>query len=244
MLHDSSWLNVVVNAVSPSALVNSLEEQAGCPSAAASQTTQIDQMAADLQATWNPSGYYTPDDMDTITAQVQACINQAYTATTNAMADVNASQVPDSQLVINDAISRLNGVASQTINYIQASKTARASNQVVAAPALKDWVIECLNASSEALQRSYLVECEVPSWVNVLGSIINAAIAVYNAAKAIAGVVAQLATSVVHAAEAAFDIAAWLAAWGPTLLLVGIGAAIVGGIGFAIYRRKRKALRS
>lgn len=240
MLQDSI-LNTLIGAVSPSAEFNMLVQQAGCPGAASDQTTDIDAKSADLVSNWNPSGYYTPDNMDTITAAVQACISMAYTALTNALADVNASQVSDASDLLNSAQSRLNNVASQTINYITASKSARAvAGQVVAAPALKDWVVECLNASSQAIQYSYLVECEVPSWVNVLGQVIGAADTLYQVASAIVGVVASAAVSVIHAAEAAFDLAAFLAEWGPTLLLVGIVAAIGGSIAFAIHKRNKR----
>jgi hypothetical protein len=211
-----------------------------CPAAAYTQTVPIDNLAGNMQSAWNPTGYFSPDDVDAITGQQLNVMKTAWDALTQAYANVNKTDAPDAQSSLDDAQARLARVSSQTNDYIQAVKDARNQGlDAIYAPGMKDWALETLRATSWALQNSYNVICQVPSWIQILGAAVDACTAFSNIVLAIAGLVIQAGQAVYHAADKAFTFLGWVVKYAPFI----IGAIVLSGIGFLAFKHRDKLKR-
>ncbi len=209
-----------------------------CPQAAYQQTVSIDQLAATMQDSWNPSDYFTPDDVDAIVGQQQQLMQQAYSLLTKAVENANATNASDAQSSLNDAQDRLNRVASQAQDYNTAVIDARDQGlDAIYAPGMKDWALETLRATSWAAQNSYNVLCQVPSWLGTFGAVVNACQTFANVVMAIVGTVLKVGEAAYHAIEKTFSFLGWLVKWGPTIAIVAI---LLGGVGFLTFKYRGK----
>lgn len=223
--------------VAPSIAVNDLANAIACGEAAGTQTPSLDAELSDLSANWNPSNYFSPQDVDDLTtAQLTGPIQSAYNALQQAYADAPTSSYPNVTDLLDAAQTRLNNVSAQTQNYINAYKTAQAQNAVVSAPGFKAWVLETIAAAEQAIQATFVVECSQSLFASLLADVVSACSTFAAACKAVVGVVATAVKTVINAVETSFSLVQWLAKWWLWL----VGGAVVIGLGFLAFKHRHR----
>lgn len=184
----------------------------------------------ELERTWNPTGFYKPDDMFDVLAAVVALGGQASSAATSFFAG-NSS--PRSKSEVRKAFDGYWAVAKRAIDYTEASRAAKAANKPIAAPGFKRWVIDDMRAAATLLRTLENAECFDSVVVSGVVSIAKACIAVADTAKRAGKTALAVAGGVVKMVERTGDIAAFLLKWTPYIAL-GVG----GYIAYNKYARK------
>lgn len=191
-----------------------------CLDEANAKVAPLDARVVELARTWNPTGYYTPDDIAQIVPQVVSICSAA----TSAIAQAPLS-TDDARFAKNQALDTINQKLQQSFNYTQAAKDARAKGQrAIDAPGLKQWVISTMNAASQGLVTAYVLECNMPAlatWVIRFQKLFDA---VAGVVKRIAGVTLAFGELAIKAVEQVPKLGAILltvAKWG----VVGVAAA-------------------
>lgn len=190
------------------------QDQMSCIDAANGSATvsAIDAKLLNLAATWNPTGVFKPADVNTI---VQAVIAQMMGAKTVVL--VAPASTSDQLDVRMQAVDDIDKMYADGARFSQAATTATASNGVVNAPDLKDYVIRGLQAASNAYVTASVLSCNV-SWLQSVDDGLNAVGAIL---MQIGGVVASAVQTVVDVAASTFATADFLAKYSGPLILAG-----------------------
>lgn len=175
------------------------------------QVTQIDAMTMELAKNWNPTGFYSPADLSTVTQQINGLIGQARVAVSAA-----PQSTSDAQQVILQAIANLDKSSANLALYTAAIATARANGTTaINAPGLKTWVTNSLVDISQAFTTVAVLECRM-TWLDTAVAIFTTA---YNVLKRIVGLVIKAADTVLKVADdvlGLYDVLKWGA--------IGVGA--------------------
>ena len=203
--------------------------QMGCgPVDTSSFQAKID----DLSLNWTPTGVYVPDDIDSIVNRVMAMVNAQHNTVMSAQVSYDTPYFQS----VGDAFGK---IGQQAVNYLDAAHTARAAGKPVNAPDFKDWVVRSMQAILNGMRSLAAAACTKPFWLGALGTFDAVMADLWGAAKAVAGVAAELAKDAVRAVEEAIGFAAWLAKYAPLLF----GGIVVGGAGYGFYRWNKRTRR-
>jgi hypothetical protein len=168
-----------------------------CVEQANAQTAQLDAKTSDLGRNWNPTGFYRAADILTIVNQVNAMIHAAQSAV-----DKASNEPTGIQSDLRQASDDLFRAAANTLNYTRAAQAAsQASRTVVNAPGLKTWVINAMNACSNAMMVAMVSSCTTPWWVSALSSFQGVFDTVWTVVKRIGGVVVAIGDTILKVAE-------------------------------------------
>ncbi len=179
------------------------------------QVAAIDAKTHDLAVNWNPTGFYTPDDLERIVNQIIVGGAQARLVLAGA-----ARSTSDAAQVVAQAYAYLNRNDERAKLYQDAIKAARAKGAAaVNAPGLKIWVLQSLVNISQAYVTVAVLDCRT-TWLDTVGAIAEG---ITSTAKRIGGVAVQATDTIINAAEGAFG-ATKVLAWGLVAAVTLFGA--------------------
>lgn len=131
--------------------------QSECLDQANEQTATLDAKRAELDSTWQPTGLYTPADINSIVGTTQKLISQAIQAIQAAPLSTD-----DSLQMQKEALDHLFAKSQQALAYIQTSNAATASGTpFVQADDLKAWVVSAMGEVSSALVTASVDDCNM-----------------------------------------------------------------------------------
>lgn len=185
-----------------------------CPTSA--KTQEMLALADDLDRTWQPTGYYTWQEMADLTAAITNVSSQASSMAIEAFkGGQNAA--------LSKAVSNYTSVSSLVQYYVEKWKEAKAANALVSAPGFKAWCVSLLKAAGALMRAAEQAACDRPGWADYAVGLVNASYTVVNVAKGVGRAVASVGSAVVDAGKAA--IAIWpVAKW----VLLGVGVIFAG----------------
>lgn len=209
----------------PSDIIASIKYQLGIPSDelaclqtanASARVMEIDGRIEDLAKNWNPTGFYTPDDVTKIYNEVTENISKAHAALNTAMMSTS-----DAGRQVNQARAYLTRSTERGAIYPKVIAEARQKGiAVLDSPGLKTWVLQSLVNVSQAYTTVEALACQA-SWLDYAAAAISKAWAVI---KKIVGVVIRVGETVLKVADDLPQI--WtVVKWGG-LAALGIAAVI------------------
>jgi hypothetical protein len=245
-------MNCVIQGVDTSSYTSCSSQADNDPS-----YTAVD---AQLQAisSWNPTGWYNASDIQQVVAQQQSLVNQALSVLQQvgnacgvAPGCESGSLVAQMQANLTANPNDGTNVMTRAQNYLAAASQAQSgassilSSGYVNAPGFKQWVQDSLLAVESAIHASLVIECMMPGWSSMLGSVVSGFNSFVNFVASIVGVAANVVQGavsagkvVVNAVETTGGIIGWILNNIPLVL----GIIVVGAGGFYGYRyyRRRK----
>ncbi len=177
-----------------------------------------------LDATWNPTGFYPPDDVRSVIGSTMELEALGRAAIDKVQIEVHVRTD-----LLNRARDGLDRAGARAIDYLDAAREADSKSiRLVNAPGLKQWVIDTMNAASAALIVGQAVDCLKPWWLSALEA--------YQEAFDVAIThVVSVAGSVLAVGENAVKVAFSLLEHLNLLILAGLG---VGG--YLIWKKNFK----
>jgi hypothetical protein len=183
-------------------------EESQCLDQANATLAPFDAKIDDLAKTWNPTGFYKPDEIRSLVQSTLQVTRQAYDALTKAAAEPNAS---------GDSISRatddLGRDGQRSLDYLQAATDAeRQGLALVNAPGFKRWVTDTMATTSSAMVTAAVIGCVTPWWVGTLAAFAQVFEVLYQQAKLVLGAVlavGQTALNVARDLPEIYDILKW-----------------------------------
>lgn len=183
---------------------------------ASPQVQRLDALTHDLAVNWNPTGFYTPDE-------VQGLVTKILTENAKARITLAAAvySTSDAATVINQGFAYLKRNDDRAKLYANAVAAARSSGtQVINAPGLKTWALQSLVNISQAYVTVYALDCRT-TWLDTVGAIAEDITAAY---KRVGGVAARAGDTILQAAEDVWSLY-------PALKWIGLAAIVfVGGV--------------
>lgn len=210
-------------------------------------------------ASWNPTGYFNPSDIQAVIQQQQALANNAL----QVLQSVGAACGTAPGCQSGDLVSQMQynltlnpgdstNVMTRAQNYLSAASQAQsgaaaiAGSNYVYAPGFKQWVQDSLIAIESAIHAALVIECQMPGWVSLLGGVVSGLQSFVGFVMSIAGVAANVVQTavaagktIVNATEAATGIIGFL--WNNPLVLAGIAVAL--GLGTWYVWRHQERLK-
>jgi hypothetical protein len=207
-------------------------EQTICAAEGQTKTAELDKKVSDLDRTWHPSGYYSPEQMLAIVDEVYKLGREA-----TARLDKAPRSTGDASIWIrnqlNDTRERIWG---KGLAFTTAANTAKTQGiKIVDAPGLKDWVRSAMLSASSAFATAYTYECVVTDFQKLaislswMRDLFDKAIAFI---KKIVGVVIAVGAAILHIPEAVGGAISYLK-WGA-----------VAGVGIWVFLELRKRTKS
>lgn len=189
---------------------------------ASPQIAQIDAQTLDLAKNWQPTGFYTPSEMEGMINQITQASATARFALTTA-----SYSTSDAGTMINQAKAYLDRNDDRAQVYRDGVSRAKSTGTaVINAPGFKDWILKSLVNISQAYVTVYALDCRT-TWLDTVG---NVAAAIVSGAKRIGGVVAQAGQTVLQVTEALFSTKM---KWAVVALVIIVG-------GFFAYKHGRR----
>ncbi len=180
--------------------VGSPESQ--CIAAANQAMAPFDAKIDSLVKTWNPTGFYTSDDIRTLIGNTLALVRSAQDTVNAAAAEPNASQ--DSVM---RASSDLGRKGQESLDYLKAASDADAQGiRVINAPGFKRWVTDTMAAASSAMVTASVIGCITPWWVGALAAFQSAFDFLISILRDFGGAIAAAGERVLKAADAALSM--------------------------------------
>lgn len=120
------------------------------------QLDPIDAKIAEIDRAWNPTGFFTADDItrvfDVVLSEVGSSLDRIVSANIDGLAKA-----------VSGEIAALQSVASESSAFVDAVRKARASGiRVINAPGLKPWAMRTLKAARELTSATVLFACDQP----------------------------------------------------------------------------------
>ena len=126
-----------------------------CPDDADNAVVELDNVIADIERSWRPTGFYTPAEIDKVVTTV---LDQV------AKVRARMEELGDEMKILGKVESQfdaLNRQTADTIDFINAAKKARAAGlRVVNAPGLQSWVLDTLKANRNLGRAMILASCQ------------------------------------------------------------------------------------
>jgi hypothetical protein len=155
-----------------------------------------------LIKTWNPTGFYTSDDIRSIVGSVMTTISQAQASVDQATKEPNASQ--DSVMRATDDLAR---AGQRSLDYLQAATQADGQGtRVINAVGLKRWVTDSLAAASSAMVTASVIGCITPWWAGALAAFQSVFDKAWAVVTAVVGTLLQVGEDVLKVASSLDDI--------------------------------------
>jgi len=179
-----------------------------CLDQANQATAPFDAKIDDLVKNWNPTGFYTPEDIRLLVSQAMATVQQGQAAINQAAAEPNASQ--DSVMRATNDLAR---AGSRSLDYLQAATQADQQGiRVVNAPGLKRWVTDTMASASSAMVTASVIGCITPWWVSALAKFQSVFDKAWSAIKTIVGAALAIGETVLKVANDLpdlYDVLKW-----------------------------------
>lgn len=199
----SGWLDDLMGKIT-----GQPSEESQCLDQANVAVAPLDAKTNDLAKNWNPTGFYTPNEIRALVKSTLQITQQAYDALTKAAAEPNAS---------GDSISRaaddLGRAGQRSLDYLQAATDAEKQGiPFVNAPGFKRWITDTMGTTSSAMVTAAVISCITPWWVGTLTSFLQAVDVLYQQAKQVVGAVlaiGQTALKVANDLPELYDILKW-----------------------------------
>lgn len=173
-----------------------------CLAQANEATAPFDAKVNDLAQNWQPTGFYTSDDIRSIVGSVMTTIAQAQASVDQAAKEPNASQ--DSVMRATDDLAN---AGKKAIDYLQAANQADAQGtRAINAVGLKRWVTGSLGAASSAMVTASVIGCITPWWVGALAAFQSVFDKAWAVVKAVVGTALQIGEDVLTVASSLDDI--------------------------------------
>jgi hypothetical protein len=200
----------------------------GCLDQANAATAALDQRTQNLAATWHPTGFYSPADVQQIVSETLSLVNSG----TNAISTAPNS-TDDAESQRDQAQAKLSQQGQRSMVYVEALRNAAATGATVLnAAGLKTWVLDSMQAVSSALVTAAVMECNMP-WLA------SAIIAFQGYFDALASVVMRVVGVIVKVGDNVLDVADNV---GTLFTVLKWGALIAGGAWLAMqfgdFRRR------
>lgn len=168
-----------------------------CIDQANAATAPFDAKVNDLAQNWQPTGFYTSDDIRSIVGSVMTTIAQAQALVDQAAKEPNASQ--DSVMRATDDLAN---AGKKAIDYLQAANQADAQGtRAINAVGLKRWVTDSLGGASSAMTTAAVIGCITPWWVGALAAFQSVFDKAWAVVKAVVGTVLQIGEDVLKVAS-------------------------------------------
>jgi hypothetical protein len=206
-----------------------------CTADADSSVASMAAEVADLERTWNPTGFYTADQMQTV---VFAALNAANGARDNMIAalrqvDIGDSAKAASKREFDSASEALNSSTDKSSVFINAIKDARAKGtRAINAPGLKLWAVQVMRDAVKLSRAAAFLLCNrslLERFSTAVNRLIDQAVEII---KKVVGIV-------LAAGEKALDVAGDL--FGLLLSVMKFAPyALIAGGGFYLYKRYRE----
>lgn len=179
-----------------------------CIDAANQAVAPFEAQIDDLVKTWNPTGFYTSQEIRDLVSSTMRVVTQAQSALDSARAEPNASQ--DS---IMRAVDDLTRAGSRALDYLGAASSADQQGlRVINAAGLKRWVTDTLATSSSAIVTASVVGCLRPWWVGALATFQAAFDVVWALSKRTLGsalAIGETALKIVDDLPQLYDVLKW-----------------------------------
>ncbi len=159
------------------------ESEDECTAQATSSVRPLVDKTNQLNATWNPTGFYT-------TAELREVITKGMDAIRNAQAalDQTTREIGVDFDKLNAASQSLFDVGARAIDYIAAATQADQQGlRLVNAPGLKAWLIGGLKKANDAMVASAFEECRKPWWGLALAGYVEACQALWGVVETVGG---------------------------------------------------------
>lgn len=191
------FIEDITNSIVPQPSVTSQ-----CLQQANAATAPFDAKVNDIAQNWQPTGFYTSDDIRSIVGSVMAVIQQAQATLDQAAKEPNASQ--DSVMRATDDLAN---AGKRSLDYLQAATQADAQGtRTINAIGLKRWVTDSLGAASSAMVTAAVIGCITPWWVNALATFQSAFDQAWTVVKAVIGTVLQIGEDALNVVDHLQDI--------------------------------------
>ena len=180
-------------------------DQTACIAQANTQTASLDAKIANLASTWNPSGYYTPDQMSQVVTQTLALLSSA-------IDQVNAApnSTSDSQMALANELDLLGQRSTEGTVFIASAAQAKTQGVNLDSPGLKSWVIRAMQQASNSLVTAYTLECALGPLGQAVQVVEAAADTLISYLKTVAGVIATLAQDALKVPDKVATLASYL----------------------------------
>lgn len=196
--------------------------------AVASMGATIDE----FERTWNPTGFYTPDQMQQVVQATYEFSEQALQQARQALSnvDINDGDHKASASVYEKALDEFNAQSDRGRMFAEAPGKARqAGKKSVDAPGLKLWVIAFMRSTKDYSRAAFFLNCnksQYERFVRAVNNFLDAAIAII---KKIVGIAIEFAGD-------AFKVAGDLLGMLLKLMKYAPYALVLGG-GFYLYKQ-------
>lgn len=200
-----------------------------CLDQANAATAGLDQRTQSLAATWHPTGFYSPADVQQIVSETLSLVNSG----TNALATAPNS-TSDASSQKDQAQAKLAQQGQRSMVYVDALRNAAATGATVLnAAGLKTWVLDSMQAVSSALVTASVMDCNMPWLASAIITFQGYFDTLASIATRIVGIVVKVGDNVLDVADnvgTLFTVLKW-------------GALIAGGAWLAMefgdYQRRR-----
>lgn len=172
-------------------------QESQCIAAGNAQVAELDAKTNDLARNWNPTGFYTPDEMSQVINANLDLIHKAQSAVDQSAAAPNALQ----ESIIR-ATNDLGRAGQRSLDYIEAVKQAQQQGTLtINAPGFKRWVTDTMGAASSAIVTAATVACLEPWWAVALSAFQGAFDTVWSIAKAVGNVLVHVGEDIITVAD-------------------------------------------
>lgn len=196
---------------------NDYTAELGCLSTSNAQVQDLDAKINNLATVWQPTGYYSADDVNKV---VSIVVQQIQGAKVQVL--VAPAATSDQVDTRNQALDDLDKQFANATRFSQAATLAASTSSIVNAPDLKDWVLDGLLAASNGYVFAAVMGCRN----DLIGSAEAAYDAVWNVVSTVVNAVVSAAETVVNVAAGAFDAAAFLSKYSEYIILGGGALAV------------------
>lgn len=184
--------------------VSSMQGQVDCINAANAKVSDLDARWYNLAQNWHPTGTYQPADVTKILQTGLVALQQA-----KVIVVLSPYSTSDASTIINQAVDDIDKQVRDSVRFDNAVVQGKAAGVAVAAPELKDWLVQSLLTASNAFVVRSVLECNT-NWLDQADYYLTQA---YNVAVQIQGIAIDAVESVVNVAAGAFDAAKFVTSY-------------------------------
>jgi len=199
---------------------------------ASPQVKSIDDLILERTKNWKPTGYFTPAEVQTLLATLEAEVQKVgialrdapmSTGDARAVKDMAFADIlrkyTDKKKVFEDAVAQANANGTRAIN----------------APSLKDFVLGAMRAISDGYVTAAVLSCRETGFEKVLQGAYNAMVAIGGVTYHVLGVAVEAGEAVVDALTTSAKIVAWIAKVAPWAA-IGVG----GYVGWRVIKKSKR----
>jgi hypothetical protein len=197
-----------------------------CAADADQAVGSMDAQIADLERTWNPTGFFTADQMTTVIATTGNYMNAARDQMTAALQSVNIrdSGKEASAAAFDRAMESMQAASDKMNLFATAvTKARQTGTRAIDAPGLKVWVLQAMRASKELARAAAFANCNknvFERFIRAVNDLLDRAIEII---KKIIGIVIAAGEKVIDVAGDFFGLLISMLKFAPYVLIAGGG---------------------